>query len=263
MPPFNPSSKPVLAVVGAGPGIGEAVARKFVSEGFTVALLARTETKLQEMVSSIASDFGSHTAKYYITDLRVESDIIKTFASIKQDLGPVNVLVYNAGARRVNGRSILDTSSEEFENFTKINLFGAFWSVKCVLPDMLAAGKGTCIFTGATGSLRGSPGLSSFSPGKFGLRSLAQIVTREYQEKGIHAAHLVVDGPVDGKLIGGVTRRKWEREGEKEKLGEVEMRLMQPTDLAGIYWFVHTQPRSTWTHELDVRAQKEGMFSKL
>lgn len=263
MPSFNPSSKPVLAVVGAGPGIGEAVARKFVSEGFTVALLARTETKLQEMVTSITSDFGPHTAKYYITDLRVESDIIKTFASIKQDLGPVNVLVYNAGARRVNGRSILDTSSEEFENFTKINLFGAFWSLKCVLPDMLAAGKGTCIFTGATGSLRGSPGLSSFSPGKFGLRSLAQIVTREYQEKGIHAAHLVVDGPVDGKLIGGVTRRKWEREGEKEKLGEVEMRLMQPTDLAGIYWFVHTQPRSTWTHELDVRAQKEGMFSKL
>ena len=106
MPPFNPSSKPVLAVVGAGPGIGEAVARKFVSEGFTVALLARTETKLQEMVSSIASDFGSHTAKYYITDLRVESDIIKTFASIKQDLGPVNVLVYNAGARRVNGDAL-------------------------------------------------------------------------------------------------------------------------------------------------------------
>ncbi|PVH85761.1 putative short-chain type dehydrogenase [Cadophora sp. DSE1049] len=262
-PPSNPSSKPVLAVVGAGPGIGEAVARKFISEGFTVALLARTESKLQEMVTSITSNFGPHTAKYYLTDLRIESDIIKTFASIKQDLGPVNVLVYNAGARRVNGRSILDTSSEEFENFTKINLFGAFWSVKCVLPDMLATGKGTVIFTGATGSLRGSPGLSSFSPGKFGLRSLAQIVTREYQEKGIHAAHLVVDGPVDGKLIGGVTRRKWEREGEKEKLEEVESRLMQPTDLAGIYWFVHTQPRSTWTHELDVRAQKEGMFSKL
>lgn len=259
----NPSSKPVIAVVGAGPGIGEAVARKFVSEGFIVALLARTEDKLQTMVTGIEADFGKSTARYYITDLRVESDALSSFAKIKEELGAVQVLVYNAGARRVNGRKILDTSSEEFENFTKINLFGAFWSTKCVLPDMLAASRGTIIFTGATGSLRGSPGLSSFSPGKFGLRSLAQIITREYQPEGIHAAHLVIDGPVDGKLIGGWTRRKWEKEGEGEKLKEVDAWVMQPGDLAGIYWYLHTQPRSAWTQELDVRAQKESMFSKL
>lgn len=253
----------VIAVVGAGPGIGEAVARRFVSEGFVVALLARTEDKLQTMASGIETDFGAGTARYYLTDLRVESQVISSFASIKKELGPVNVLVYNAGARRVNGRSILDTTTEEFENFTKINLFGAFCSAKCVLPDMLSAQKGTIIFTGATGSLRGMPGLSSFSPGKFGLRSLAQIITREYQSQGIHGAHLIIDGPVDGKLIGGVTRRKWEREGEKEKLAEADRFIMQPTDLAGIYWYLYTQPRSAWTQELDVRAQKETMFSKL
>jgi len=259
----NPTSKPVIAVVGAGPGIGEAVARRFISSGFTAALLARTEDKLQTMVQGITNDFGPGTSRYFLTDLRIESQVIASFERIRSELGPVAVLVYNAGARRVNGRSILDTSSEEFENFTKINLFGAFWATKCVLPDMLAAEKGTIIFTGATGSLRGSAGLSSFSPGKFGLRSLAQVVTREYQAKGIHCAHLVIDGPVDGKLIGGVTRRKWEREGEKQKLEEVERYIMQPADLAGIYWFLYEQPRSTWTHELDVRAQKESMFSKL
>jgi NADP-dependent 3-hydroxy acid dehydrogenase YdfG len=259
----NPKNKPVIAVVGAGPGIGEAVARRFVSSGFVAALLARTEDKLQTMVQGIATDFGSGTSRYYLTDLRVESQVQSSFNLIRSELGPVSILVYNAGARRVNGRSILDTTSEEFENFTKINLFGAFWSSKCVLPSMLESGKGTIIFTGATGSLRGSAGLSSFSPGKFGLRSLAQIITREYQSNGIHCAHLVIDGPVDGKLIGGVTRRKWEREGEKEKLEEVERYIMQPKDLADIYWFVYTQPRSTWTHELDVRAQKESMFSKL
>jgi NADP-dependent 3-hydroxy acid dehydrogenase YdfG len=259
----NPQSKPVIAIVGAGPGIGEAVARRFISQGFIAALLARTEDKLRTMVDGISTDFGSGTARYYITDLRIESQVQSSFALIRSELGPVSVLVYNAGARRVNGRSILDTTSEEFESFTKINLFGAFWSAKCVLPDMLSARKGTIIFTGATGSLRGSAGLSSFSPGKFGLRSLAQVITREYQANGIHCAHLVVDGPVDGKLIGGVTRRKWEREGEKEKLGEVDRYIMQPGDLAGIYWFLYEQPRSTWTHELDVRAQKESMFSKL
>lgn len=215
------------------------------------------------MATGIEKDFGAGTAKYYITDLRVEQDVITSFQRIKFELGPVNVLVYNAGARRVNGRSILNTTSEEFENFTKINLFGAFWSAKAALPDMLAVEKGTIIFTGATGSLRGMPGLSSFSPGKFGLRSLCQVITREYQARGIHAAHLIIDGPVDGNLIGGVTRRKWEREGDTEKIKQVDAFIMQPADLAGIYWYLHTQPRSAWTQELDVRAQKESMFSKL
>ena len=259
----NPSSKPLIAIVGAGPAIGEAVARRFVAEGFVVALLARTEDKLVTMSKAIDTDYGTNSAHYYITDLRDESTIISSFTRIKSELGLVNVLVYNAGARRVNGRSILDTTTEEFENFTKINLHGAFWSTKCVLPDMLAAKKGTIIFTGATASLRGMPGLSSFSPGKFGLRSLAQIITRENQANGVHAAHIIVDGPVDGKLIGGVRRRQWAREGEDEKLGDVDAFLMQPIDLAKIYWFLHTQPRSAWTQELDVRAQKETMFSKL
>lgn len=255
--------RPVIAVVGAGPGIGEAVARRFVAGGHTVALLARTEDKLQTMAEGIRKDYGPGTASYYITDLRNEESVGASFKRIKAELGAVDVLVYNAGARRVNGRSILDTTSEEFENFTKINLFGAFWSTKCVLPDMLAASKGTILFTGATGALRGMPGLSSFSPGKFGLRSLCQVITREYQSQGIHAAHIVVDGPVDGKLIGGVTRRKWERADEGEKLKESEAYLMQPRDLAETYWFLHTQSRSSWTHEIDVRAQKENMFSKL
>ncbi|KEF51115.1 uncharacterized protein A1O9_12838 [Exophiala aquamarina CBS 119918] len=259
----NMQKKPVIAVVGAGPGIGEAVARRFTAEGFAVALLARTEDKLRDMAKGINTDFGHGTARYYITDLRVEKTVIESFSRVRQELGPVQVLVYNAGARRVNGRSILDTTSEEFENFTKINLFGAFWSTKCALPDMLAAEKGTIIFTGATGSLRGNPGLSSFSPGKFGLRSLAQIITREYQSKGIHAAHIIVDGPVDGKLIGGWSKRKWEREGAKEKLADLDAFLLQPADLSHTYWFLHSQPRSAWTHELDARSQKESMFSKL
>jgi NADP-dependent 3-hydroxy acid dehydrogenase YdfG len=215
------------------------------------------------MAEGIDRDYGAGTARYYPTDLRVEQQVLASFTALRAELGAVTVLVYNAGARRVNGRSVLDTSTDEFEGFTKTNLFGAFWATKCVLPDMLAAGRGTILYTGATGSLRGMPGLSSFSPGKFGLRSLAQVVAREYQSKGVHVAHLIVDGPVDGQLIGGVNRRKWEREGAVEKLADVEAYIMQPADLANIYWYLHTQPRSTWTQELDVRALKETIFSKL
>jgi NADP-dependent 3-hydroxy acid dehydrogenase YdfG len=260
---YNPKIKPVIAVVGCGPGIGAAVARRFTSEGFVAALLARSEDSLRTIAADIDADFGVGVSRYYITDLRIEESVISSFRAIRAELGPVQVLVYNAGARRVNGRKLLDTTTEEFEGFTKINLFGAFWSTKCVLPDMLDRGRGTIIYTGATGSLRGSPGLSSFSPGKFGLRSLAQVVAREYQDRGIHASHVIIDSPVDGKLIGGVKKRQWQRENAVEKLENIEAHLLQPTDLALMYWFLHTQPRSTWTHELDVRPQKEDMFSKL
>ena len=215
------------------------------------------------MSKNIDSDVGTGTAHYYITDLRIEDTVISSFKRMREELGPVNVLVYNAGARRVNGKSLIDTTSEEFENFTKINLFGAFWASKLVIPDMLAADKGTILFTSATGALRGMPGLASFSPGKFGLRSLCQIITREYQAKGIHACNIIVDGPVDGKLIGGVMKRQWERTGQKDKAADVEAHLVQPRDLAHTYWFLHTQPRSTWTQELDVRAMKETLFTKL
>ena len=260
---LNPRKMQVIAVVGVGPGIGEAVSRHFVAEGFVVALLARTETKLKSIEDAINRDYGKGSAKYYVTDVRVEQEVVSAFAAIKSELGPVNVMVYNAASRRIHPRSLLETTTEEFESFTKINMFGAFWASKCVLPDMLAAGKGTIIFTGATGSLRGNGGLSSFSPGKFGLRALCQTITREFQANGIHAAHLIVDGPVDTNIIGGVKRRQWTREDETAKLAELDAYLMQPTDLAKIYWYLHTQPRSTWTHELDVRSQMEGMFSKL
>lgn len=259
----NRANKPTMAVVGAGPGIGEAVARRFAAEGFVVALLARTADKLQTMARGINADIGDGSAHYYITDLRLEDSVKSSFDRIRSELGPTQVLVYNAGARRVNGRSILDTSTEEFENFTKINLFGAFWSAKCVLPDMLAAGRGTILFTSATGALRGMPGLASFSPGKFGLRSLSQVIAREYQSQGIHAVNIIVDGPVDGKLIGGVVRRHWAQQGMEEKLEDVDSYLVQPADLAHTYWFLHSQPKSTWTHELDVRAMKETLFTKL
>ena len=108
----NPTNKPVIAVVGAGPGIGEAVAHRFASEGFVVALLARTEEALQTMAANINSDISTGTAHYYITDLRVEDTVTSSFKRIREELGPVNVLVYNAGARRVNGRSLIDTTSE-------------------------------------------------------------------------------------------------------------------------------------------------------
>lgn len=260
---LSPQRNPVLAVVGVGPGIGESVSRHFAAKGFSVALIARTESRLRSIQDSIRAEHGVHSAKYYITDVRDESSVIATFAAVKAELGAVNVLVYNAGSRRIRQRTLVETPSAEFEDFVKINMFGAYYAAKTVIPDMLEAGKGTIIFTGATASIRGSPGLGGFSPGKFGLRSLSQIIAREFQGKGIHAVHVLVDGPVESDIIGSFVTKRWEKEGEPEKIQEKDRYLMQPADLAAVYWYLHEQPRSTWTQELDVRAQRESMFSKL
>ncbi|KAL4778224.1 hypothetical protein BJX76DRAFT_343815 [Aspergillus varians] len=260
---LNPTFKPVLAVIGVGPGIGEAVSHHFAAKGFVVALIARTEEKLAKIQKTINDDLKAPASKYYVADARSESSLQSTFATIKADLGPVDVLIYNAGSRRFTPRTILETSSEEFENFTRINLFGAFFAAKCVIPDMLAKSRGTILFTGATGSVRGNSGVSSFSPGKFGLRSLSQIITREFQSQGIHTAHVIMDGPVESDIVGGVVKRRWERAGESEKVSEKDLYLMQPKDLAGVYWYLYSQPRSTWTQELDVRSQREQMVSKI
>lgn len=197
----NPRFYPVAVVCGAGEGIGAAVARKFASEGYVVALLARTETKLDNVAADINQlDYTYKLAYGFVTDLANESSVIQSFNNIKSSLGSANVLVYNAGARRVNGKSILDVTTDEVHSFHAINYFGAFYATRCVLPDMLHHKQGTIIYTGATGSLRGAANLISFSPGKFALRALAQTVTREYQQSGIHVAHVIVDGPVDGKV---------------------------------------------------------------
>lgn len=120
----NAQMKPVIAVVGAGPGIGEAVARRFAAEGFVVALLARTQDKLHAMANGIDAEFGKGTAYYYITDLRIEGDVISSFGKIREDLGEVQVLVYNAGARRVRGRSVLDNLRSNYTDrrvrYTKV-----------------------------------------------------------------------------------------------------------------------------------------------
>lgn len=260
---LNPNNKPVLAVVGVGLGIGDAVSRHFAAQGFAVALLARTEDKLRGIRDAIRRDHGPDSAQYYVVDARLNESVEQAFSSIKSQLGPVSVLVYNAGSRRLRSQNLLDTPVDEFESFTRINMMGAFFALRAVLPDMLAAGAGTVIFTGATGSIRGSPGLGAFSPAKFGLRALSQMVAREFQPRGVHAVHVIVDGPVESDLIGSYTRKKWQEHGLTDRLDQVDRYLMQPADLAKLYWYLHTQPRSTWTQELDVRAQQEPIFSKM
>lgn len=231
----------VAAVMGVGPGLGAAVARRFAREGYAVALMARGEDKLRPVKEQIESAGG--VALALPTDATDAASVTAAFAHARQELGDIEVLVYNAGAFKIEG--ILDIDPEEFESSWKANCFGAFLAAQQVLPAMVAQKRGTILLTGATAALRGSARFACLAVGKFGLRALAQCIARELGPQGIHVAHVVVDGQID---------TPWLRAMQP---GRELVTLLEPDAMAESYWHLHIQHPTTWTLELDLRPAVE------
>ena len=231
----------VAAIVGAGPGLGAAVARRFANEGYTVALLARDQIKLEKIKQSIEQTGGS--ALRYSADVTREEQLEQTFHEITQSAGNIGVLVYNAGDFRMD--SILDIDSEEFKRSWEVNCLGAFICSKLVLPKMIEDKQGTIIFTGATASKRGSAMFSRLAVGKFGLRALAESMAREFGPKGIHIAHVIIDGQI-------ATPYYLETQPDRDPLT-----LLSPESIAEQYWQIHKQDPTSWTLEIDLRPSVE------
>jgi short-subunit dehydrogenase len=242
----------IAVVVGVGPGIGSAVAHKFAQENFIVILISRNMNNLTPVKDSIESKGGK--AFCYPTDASSETSVKETFSKIRENHGNPSVLIYNAAARRFKKQTLLETSTEEFTNFWKINTLGAFLCCKEVVENMIKEKKGTILFTGATSSIRGSEGLTSFSVGKFGLRSLAGSLARELWPKGIHVAHIIIDGVVDKEMI-----RKFAKKFNKME----ENFFMKPERIANEYWNLHSQHETTWTLEMDLRPNITNIYSSL
>jgi NAD(P)-dependent dehydrogenase (short-subunit alcohol dehydrogenase family) len=231
----------VAAVMGVGPGLGAAVARRFARGGFTVGLMARGPENLAPVQKDIERGGGS--ALSIPTDATDPDSVAAGFAHLRQRFGDPEVLVYNAGAFEMSG--VLDISPEQFEQCWRANCFGGFLGAKEVLPPMLARRRGTIIFTGATASLRGSARFACLAVGKFGLRALAQSLAREFGYDGIHVAHVVIDGMIDTPRVRSLAP---DRDAEA---------LLSPEAIAEAYWQLHTQERSAWSLELDLRPAVE------
>jgi short-subunit dehydrogenase len=243
------SVRGLAVIVGVGVGVGGAVATRFARGGYRVAICARNQTyknadKLTPLKEEIEREGGEVVCCEM--DAADPASVSETFAK----LGAVDVLVYNAGARDMAPVSIENTDPDKFLNYWKVNCFGAYLCSREVVRGMKERHKGTIIFTGATAALRGSAGMSTFSPGKFGLRSLSQTLRNELSPHNIHVCHVVIDGPVNIPLI-----RKY--------MKGVEDRLIEPKDVAEVYWQLHTQPSSCWTFEMDVRSASEPLTSSL
>jgi NAD(P)-dependent dehydrogenase (short-subunit alcohol dehydrogenase family) len=230
------------AVLGVGPSLGAAVARRFAREGFAVALMARREESVANVQEQIETAGG--TALPISTDATDPASVAAAFERVRGELGDPEVFVYNAGTFQMGG--ILDLSPEKFDECFKANCAGAFYAAQQVLPAMVEAGRGTVLLTGATAALRGSARFSALAVGKFGLRALAQSMAREFGPQGIHVAHVIIDGQID-------TPRLREMSPDRE-----DHTMLSPDAIAETYWQLHAQHPTAWTLELDLRPAVES-----
>lgn len=229
----------VAVVVGVGPGLGAALAMRFARAGMNVALAARS----LERIEGIAVDCCSigHCGRAYAVDATDEAAVEALFDKVAMDMGTPGLVVYNAGA--FVKRGVLETTVEEFERCWRVGCLGGFLVGRAAVRRMLAgqAPGGTMVFTGATASLRGGAQFHNLAVGKFGLRALAQSMAREFQPRGIHVAHVVIDGQINADRPG---YRAEERGPDA---------LLDPEAIAETYYQLHRQPRSAWSLEVDLR----------
>jgi NAD(P)-dependent dehydrogenase (short-subunit alcohol dehydrogenase family) len=234
-------AKKAILVVGAGDATGSAIARRFAREGYIACVTRRHADKLAPLVARIEAEGG--VAHAFGSDARKEDEVIGLFAQIEKEIAPVEVAVFNIGA---NVRfPIAEMTAQVYRKVWEMGCFAGFLVGREAARTMLARGRGSIFFTGATASLRGREGFAAFAGAKHALRALAQSMARELGPKGIHVAQIIVDGAIDTEFI----RENFpQRYALKEQDG-----IVDPEAIAESYWQLHLQPRSAWTHEMDLR----------
>jgi len=231
------------AVIGAGDFIGSAIAKRFAREGYTIFAGRRTADKLAKLKAEIEAEGGACVARGL--DARKEEDIT-AFLNEADAHAPLEVCIFNPGAN-VNF-PLLETTERVFRKVWEMACYGGFLTGREAARLMLPHGKGTILFTGATASLRGGIGYAAFASAKFGLRAVAQSMARELGPKNIHVAHLIIDAGVDTEFV----RERIRARGSDPDALPPDT-LMEPESVADAYWYLHSQARDGWTHELDLR----------
>ncbi len=226
-------AKPVCVVIGIGPGNGTAIPKKFANEGYQVALLSRDAAKMD------AAKEVAPGARSYVFDATDPDAAGTLFPQIKEEMGSIEVLVYNAGSG-VFG-SIDDLELSAFEDAWRVNTFGLAAAAKAVLPQMRDAGLGKIVVIGATSAVKHSAKFSAFTSAKASQRALAQSLAKHLWPENIHVAYVIVDGVIDIPKT---------REMIKDVPDEY---FLKPDEIAESVYFLTQQPKSAWSFELDVR----------
>jgi NAD(P)-dependent dehydrogenase (short-subunit alcohol dehydrogenase family) len=233
---MHDAGRPVLLLAGAADGLGAHISRVFAEAGYDIVGLSRSDRPALQLMR-VAREAGG-TYVHAVCDLTQPAEV---GAALRPYLERIGVLVYNAAALVM--KPFAETTPGEFEHAWRVASLGAFVTSQIVLPHMLARGSGTLVFSGATASLRGGAKFAAFASAKFALRGLAQALSREYGQQGIHVVHVVLDGLIDAAQT-------------DQRFGPGSRR-MDPDALARAYLYLATQHPSAWTHELDLRPAAE------
>lgn len=235
MNPYEPPDGAVL-IVGAGPGLGAGLARRFARARPVVVAARRIET-LEPIVSAVTEQGGQCLALPY--DATNADQVRSAIAQVRSTFGPIGTLIYNAG-NFVPGR-LDELTPDQFEAAWRVGCFGTFVHAQAVVPDMIERNAGVLIFTGATSSVMSPAHGPAFGSTKFALRGLAMALARDLGPKGIHVAHVLVDGVIDTPRV-----RTYMPDATEEE-------LLSPDAIAESYWHLACQPRRAWTFEMDLR----------
>jgi NAD(P)-dependent dehydrogenase (short-subunit alcohol dehydrogenase family) len=233
------AAREIAIVFGVGPGLGWALAKRFVTESMQVGAVARDQAKLNSLIKSE----GGRGVRSYVADVSNREDVLRVFDSVDSDFGEPDLVVFNAGAFQKS--NVLDIDPEDFERCWRIGCLGGLLVGQAAARRMVKRGHGTIIFTGATAALRGSAGFANLAVPKFGLRALAQSMARELGPQGVHIGFVNIDGQIESQRY----RHLVDERGEDS--------LLAPDAIAELYLQLHRQPRSAWSQEMDVRPWSE------
>ncbi|MDK4705094.1 SDR family NAD(P)-dependent oxidoreductase [Rhizobium sp. CNPSo 4062] len=235
----------IIVGVGAEQGLGAALCRLLADKGYHVIIAGRTSAKIDQVAAAIQAAGGS--AEAIETDATDEAAVIRLFEhafTVRDDIAPPDLVVFNAGINRQIG--FRDLTATQFEEFWRICCFGGFLVGREAARRLASLGRGTVIFTGASASLRGKAGFAQFAAAKAGLRMISQSMAREFGPLGLHVAHTIIDGGIDGERL-------------RSRRPDVDVDgLLNIDAIAESYWHIHRQHPSAWTQELDLRPYKEN-----
>jgi len=229
----------VCMVTGVGEGNGRSITNRFAREGYRVAMLARTRERLDQLEKEIDG------AKGFVCDVTDADSMSSAVAAVRDELGPIDVFVHNAGSGMF--ADFMSTTTEQMETSWRTNTMGLFVLGQAVVEDMLKTGGGSIVVVGATSALRGGAKFAPFASAKASQRSLAQSMARGLGPKGIHVSYVIIDGMID---IPRVRAMDWAKEMPDDA-------FLRPDEIADAIWYLSEQPKSTWTFELDIRPYRE------
>ena len=236
-------TRPLCAIVGAGAGLGRALAAKFAAEGCDLALVSRSEAG-GRVAAEAARSAGARVG-FFAGDATRPESVERALGEAAAAMGRVEVLIYNA-RDRFQRRAPLDIAYDELEETFRLEVVGALAAAKAVLPAMRQRGRGALLFSSATAAFRSSAGHPLYAIGKFGLRALTQSLARAYAGDGVHVAHMRLDCDLDTPLMR-------ELYGDAREPGA----LADPDAVAETYWWVYRQPRAAWSNEVEIRPHTE------